>query len=193
LVEPVTVTFDRDTTHQDLRYDESSLLYNGGSVIGWLRLRAAQIVVFNPSLQGPVVARFNLKQSALFSIGGQDVMIHSWSINFHPHTQWLKQTVQLDAKAGIYDYIRGRVRFTPGSNSYTISGIDFDKAIPLSYAPEMHEIGVGLMPGEIDAALVYVQGLAPAQGVKIADLDNLIVPNDLNPKNPQLLMQRTSQ
>jgi hypothetical protein len=94
--------------------------------------------------------------------------------------------VQLDAKAGIYDYVRGRVRLAPGSNSYTISGINFETATPLSYTPEINEFGVGLSPGEIDTELVYVQGLTDA-GVR-ADLDSLMVPKDVNPRTPTLVM-----
>jgi len=114
-------------------------------------------------------------------------MIHRWSISFYPQTQWLTQIVRLDAKAGIYDYIRGRVRLAPGSNSYTITGVDFDKATPISNPPEMPELGVGLIPGEIDTALAYIQGLAITSRTKAAELDRLVVLEDLNPKTPTLL------
>jgi hypothetical protein len=184
LVGPVNITFDRDKPLSELRYDENSLQYQGGSVTAWIEMKAAQIILLNPGLEKRVTAQFDLRTSMPFSIGGQQVMIHRWSITFQPQTQWLAQTVQFDAKAGIYDYVRGRIRLAPGSNSYTISGINFGKAAPLDYAPETGELGVGLIPGEVDTALVDIQGLAIPAGVKLADLDRLIVPEDLNPRAP---------
>lgn len=189
LVEPTTVTFERDKPFPDLDYTDDSLQYEGGSVIAWLRLKAAQIIIFNPMLERKVTAQFNLKKSTPFDVGNQKVMIHRWSITFHPHAQWLTQIVQLDAKAGIYDYVRGRMRLTTGSNSYTISGIDFDKATPLANPPEINDLGVGLLPGEIDTASIAIQGWTIAKGIKLANMDSLIVPQDLNPKTPKLIMQ----
>ena len=130
-----------------------------------------------------VMKTFRLKQPTPFYMHGKRVILRSLAVAFAPpHVQWLSQTIQLDAKAGIYDYVRGRVRLAPGNNSYTIHGIDFAHAVPLSSPPSISELGVGLMPGEIDLALTDVQGAVPSQGTPIAKLDDLIVPEDLRLK-----------
>ena len=67
----------------------------------------------------------------------------------------------------------------PVPYSYTISGINFSTAKPLPMPPQGVSLGFGLKPGEVDMSLVDVIG-APEQGTKIANLDRLVLPEDLN-------------
>jgi hypothetical protein len=156
--------------------------YGGGSVVDWVEVKADLMAAANPQIDFPVTKVFNFKEPVHFvADGGKQITLTSLSASFTPHVQWLSQTVRLDAKAGIYDYVRGHVRLTPGSNSYTMSGVNFDLARPLSSPPAITELGVGLRPGEFEFALADVSP-APLRGTIIPNLDDQIRSEDLRLK-----------
>ena len=86
--------------------------YSGGSVAAWLQQRAMMVIAFNQGIKDPLVARFALKNPMGFHVQGHPVTLRELAIHFTPQVKWFSQIVALDAKTGIYDYVRGRVRFT---------------------------------------------------------------------------------
>ncbi len=175
---------------QNLNPDPRDLEYNGGSVGAWLEIKASETAVLNPELDFEVTDTFHFKEPTHFYKNGKRITLTSAAVSFTPNVQWLSQIVQLDAKTGIYDYVRGRVRLAGGENSYTVRGINFAKAKPLSSPPPMSDLGIGLMPGEFDGLLAYVTGPVPSEGTVIAKLDDLVMPEDLNLKmSPKKLEQ----
>jgi len=52
--------------------------------------------------------------------------------------------------------------------------------MPMASAPEVHGIGVGLVTGEVDLALVLVEDLDMPTGTQIPKLDELVRPEDLS-------------
>jgi hypothetical protein len=167
------------------------LKYGDGSVDAWLEEKAVQIVFQNPNLTRRITATFNLKRPVEFKRGTNQVMLQSIAITFQPRVQWLSQIVRLDAKAGIYDYVRGRVRLAPGSNSYTIQGVDFDKATPAEPPTFIQDANIGLEAGELDISLMLVEGMDLPNNLQTAPLDELVRPEDLDltinpsPKQPR--------
>jgi hypothetical protein len=115
-------------------------------------------------------------------VQGHKVNLKVLYIHFHPKVQWLSQVVTLDANNGIYDYVRGRVRLAGGSNSYVISGVNFETATKLSAAPDTRSFGVGLAPGEVDIALLMFEKVDMPEGIEIPKLDELVRPDDLSLK-----------
>ncbi len=176
-ITPVTITWNGDDL-QNLNPDPEILEYNGGSVTAWLQLKASLIAAANPTLVFGITDTFNLIRPTYFYKNGKRITLRSMAVSFTPRVQWLSQIVQLDAATGIYDYVRGRVLFAGGQNSYTICGIDFEHATPLSSPPPMHALGFGLKRGEVDLAFAVVHG-SPAKGTEIAKLDDLVRPDDL--------------
>ena len=179
-ITPVNITWNGDDL-QNLNPDPEVLEYSGGSVSGWLLIKAAIMAAINPDLTFGVRKTFNFKEPTDFYKNGKRITLRSMAVSFTPRVQWRSQTVQLDAKAGIHDYVRGRVQLAPGNNSYTISGIDFDHAKALPSAPAGTELGVGLKPGEVDFSLTDVHG-APPPGTKTPNIDDLIRAEDLRLK-----------
>jgi hypothetical protein len=157
-----------------------NVTYMGGSVASWLQQRALMIISNNPEVEQPLIARFDLKKPTEFLVQGHQVNLRALSIRFHPRVQWLSQIVTLDAKNGIYDYVRGRVRLAAGSNSYVIEGVNFDTAKPMASPPPVSGIGVGLHPGEVDITLLMIEGLDLPQGTQIPKLEELVKPDDLS-------------
>lgn len=156
------------------------ITYEGGSVDGWLQERIMMVVFQNPKVEGALIARYEFKRPTQFLLKGHKLTLRAISIRFHPRVQWLSQIVTLDAKAGIYDYVRGHVRFSDGPNSYVISGVNFDTATPINSPPDISNPGVGLLPGEVDIQLMMMQGLDRPQGTEAAKLTDLIRPEDLS-------------
>jgi len=89
---------------------------------------------------------------------------------------------KLDAALGIYDYLSKKVRLTKGSNQYIIKGLDFDKGEPIDSPPEKNELGVGLQCWTPRIDLVMAQNLNLDVCKEIPNLDDLIVPDDLDLK-----------
>jgi hypothetical protein len=153
--------------------------YQGGSVGAWLQLRAVEIIGHNPYVETPLVATFNLKQPTDFDIPQHTIKLKAIAIRFQPRVQWSSETVQLDATTGIYDYVRGRIRVAGGEQSFVINGLDFDKGRPLPSPPQINELGIGLVPGEIDFTLMMVRDVDITKETKIPNLGPLIRPEDL--------------
>ncbi|MBK9998252.1 MAG: hypothetical protein IPO99_14215 [Nitrospira sp.] len=172
-------TDDLETLRQYMTATHN-VTYMGGSVASWLQQRALMIISNNPEVEQPLIARFDLKKPTEFLVQGHQVNLRALSIRFHPRVQWLSQIVTLDAKNGIYDYVRGRVRLAAGSNSYVIEGVNFDTAKPMASPPPVSGIGVGLHPGEVDITLLMIEGLDLPQGTQIPKLEELVKPDDLS-------------
>jgi hypothetical protein len=107
------------------------------------------------------------------------VELESLLISFNPRTQWLAQTVVIDAKKGIYDYLRGRVLLAPGPNSYVINGVNFDTATPLATKPIFKLHGMQQARGEVDISLAMIKGLDLLPPSETPNLEDLIRPEDL--------------
>lgn len=184
-ISPFTVDYEGATTndlealqkHVKATHD---VTYAGGSVAAWLQQRAAAITAGNPTVDKPLVARFDLKVATKCLVQGHEVTLRAISIHFRPQVRWLSQTVTLDAKTGIYDYVRGRVRLAGGPNTYVINGVNFDTAVPMTAAPATSGMGVGLQGGEIDVRIVTIEGLDLPPGLQVANLDDLVQPEDLS-------------
>src|SRR5580692_1733703 len=73
------------------------------------------------------------------------------------------------------------VLLAPGSNSYTVSGIDFDHAKPLSLPPDRTQKGLEHRPGEVEFALIDVTP-APLPATIIPKTGDSIRPEDLHLK-----------
>jgi len=155
-------------------------MYQGGSVEWWMREKAFQISIADPHLTAQVVHRFNFKTPLTIAVEGKSATLTSLVVSFTPKVQWLAETVQLDARSAIYDYVRGRTVLTPGNNSFTIKGIDLNRAKPIptpSPIPDFRTVG----PGVVEAFLVDLIGSMPPGNLAAAKLDGLIRDGDLPP------------
>jgi hypothetical protein len=177
---PMQINYTGEKRPPDLKVQTHDLRYQGKSVDSWLQQRAALIAISQPELRQSITLRFNLKTLTEFELKDRHVRLRSLSITFYPQTQWLAQTVQVDATTGIYDYLRGRTRLAGGKHSYIIKGVNFDLATPLPTPPSLNDFGVGLFPGELDVSLTMVEGLNLPKGVEIAKLEDIVRPEDLD-------------
>lgn len=125
-------------------------------------------------------ATYSLKQPFEFEYKGTDIILEKLVICFTPRAKWFSLIVEIDAGLGTYDYLRGKVRFTPGPNSYTM-GVDLDKGKPLSSAPELPG---GLLPGEVELQVATFRVREGFNFDAVPPLDELIIPADLDLRAP---------
>jgi hypothetical protein len=121
--------------------------------------------------------QFNLIRPTYFDVRENKICLRSISVEFTPTVQWLRQTIQIDAPTGIYDWVRGRLSLHVGTNTFTINKINFETAIPMA-SPPVIGIKSGLQVGDIDFSLTDVPVDMTSQS-EVPDLDGLILKDDL--------------
>jgi hypothetical protein len=91
----VTYTTEKNPPRMPKNIQTHELRYKGQSVDAWLELQASIFATRHPESNEPVTLSFKLKMPTTFEIRDQRVVLDSFSIAFHPKTQWLAQTVIL--------------------------------------------------------------------------------------------------
>lgn len=173
---PITFTYNGATERPPKNLQLHDLKYKGESLDGWLMHRAMQIVMENPASFSRLQAHFNLKAPTEFDLGTKRIMLNGFAIEFNSHVKWFSQTVQLNATTGIYDYVRGKLRYAGDLRAVSLSGIDIDNATPMSSPPELRDLE-DLIPGEIDMRLTFWK---PFPDVPYSHtIESLVRPEDL--------------
>jgi hypothetical protein len=157
------------------------LRFGQHSLDDWLQHRATLVAMANPSIDQPLRAHFEFKEPLRFNCRGEPMILRAVDVRFVYKTDWLCQTVRLDAALGLYDYFRGRVRLAPGANQYVIEGVNWDTAMPCDPPERSTPLSTGLLPGEIDFAMLMVEGLN-IESPELAALEPYVVPSDLEVK-----------
>ena len=157
--------------------------YPGLPLINWIWNKMAAIICLNPTgLSAKFSLIYNFQRPIEFQFNNQFFPIHSIKIQFSVNTEWFSQIVTIDADLGIYDYLRGRIRFSPSSRNYNFKGLNIvDQSIvaggkPINFIPEKEH----LQPYEIAVALMEVKGIKEIEPSLVPNIDDLIVPEDLN-------------
>ena len=156
-----------------------SVRFGDRSLDAWLQYRALLVAMANPSVIERLRASFQFRETLTFSCGEESLVLKAVEVGFVHRTEWLSQTVRLDASLGMYDYLRGRVRLASGENQYVIEEIDWETAEPCDPPDVSMPLSTGLLPGELDIALVMVDGMDIADGLARPDLERHVVPDDL--------------
>lgn len=154
-------------------------------VINWVMRRIAQIVTFNSVGANGLKATHKFVKPLEFSGPIGSGVITGIDIFFSFSTKWFSQIVTLDASLGIFDYIRGKVQLGPGENQYMLHGLDIYGGEEIDYTPEITNHSIGLLPGEADLNLMLVDGIELKPENEIPDLDEHIVPEDLELPIPE--------
>jgi len=91
---------------------------------------------------------------------------------------WFAQQVTLDASAGVYDWLRRRVRLAPGPSQFHINNVDINAGEPIETPPdeELHQ-SPDLRHGEMALRLLAVDGLGAYEPAP--ELDRSIRADDL--------------
>ena len=165
------------------------ITHQGKLVERWLYQKAVQYATNNPTCSDQMRATFKLLAPCQFDVRGDVVELHTIEATFQPQTRCFSQVVTLDAKMAMYDYLRGRMKFAPGENTYTINGLDFDKGTPVDCVEDLFKFQP-VMPGEMDFQFTMLEQVPPLYDDSVADLDHLVCPADLEGFSPFALTKR---
>ena len=179
---PITFTYNGPDAGSLKDVSVRDLKYKGAPVDAWLQHRATMIISANPDISEGFTASFKLRRPTEFDLNGQKILLESLAISLSPTTHWFAQTVQLDAALGMYDYLRRRVRLADGENKYLLHGINFETGTLLDAPPSIENVGGNILSGEIDIGLALMEGITMDRETPIPNLEEIIIPEDLNIK-----------
>jgi hypothetical protein len=101
---------------------------HGEAIDPWLLDRALQVQTFNPFAPTPTKVDFRFAQTMTATHRDVQMRLSRIEIGFYWSTEWLRQTVELEAGTAIYNYLNPDMILAPGENSISIGGVNFDTA-----------------------------------------------------------------
>lgn len=181
----ITMSIDSVSPLSEMNNQVSSLdiLYKEVPIINWVMQRISMIASTNRIGSADLIAKYRFIEPVEISYGKHKGLIKSFGFTFPLDIKWFSHIVTIDASLGIYDYIRGRIQIGPGEAQYIIKNLDIDNGDPIDFVPEQGELGMGLLPNEVEIDLISLEGLNPLLPKdQIPLLDTLIIPEDLDLK-----------
>jgi hypothetical protein len=160
-----------------------SIRYDGLPLANWI-IRRVMLALQNPIVSGSFTATHKLKESITLELPAGAVSVDQIDFHLTITGGWYVQEVTYDATAGLYDWLRRRVRMAPGPGQFHINGVDVHSGDPVDRPPDYVLSKDALLQGEMTLSLVLLEGLGePEPG---PELDALVVPEDLDPVMPEV-------
>lgn len=161
-------------------YADASATFQGIPVANWICHRAFESIVLNPITAGHYAGTFEFKQPVQFTLadGGNFIATQLFS-EFILSGGWFVQSATIDGTAGVYDFLRRRVRVGVGPFQMHLKGMDLTRGDPIDFPPtaELDSLQ-GCALGDVWLQLLYLQDANCYEPVP--PLDDLIVERDLN-------------
>lgn len=154
------------------------ITYQGVPVGHWVLHRAQLFLASNPIVKGTYTARHKLITPAEFCLPTGPVTATRIDYHLTISGGWFAQQITIDATGAVYDWLRRRIRLTPGPGQLHLQGVDIYAGTPISAPPpsELQHMK-DLRDGEVAVALLLLEGLEVKEPVP--DIDSLIEPADL--------------
>jgi len=155
-----------------------AITFKGVSVGNWVLRRALLLIGSNPIVAGTFKATHMLRAPVEFDLLTGPLMATRVDFNLTISGGWFAQQVGLDATAGIYDWLRRRVRLVPGPGQFHIKDVDLEKGDPIDRPPDSElRVPMELRRGEMWTNLLLIKGLDAREPVP--PIDEFVVPEDL--------------
>jgi hypothetical protein len=155
----------------------NGILYQGVPVENWIVHRLILFLAANPIVNASFVATHEFTTPLLFEWPGGSAEVTSLSFAVSVEGSWFAHRVRIDSSAGIYDWLRRRVRLPPGVGQLQIGEINFEGGERISRPPDRELIRERILQGEMDVRLLYIENYPDLKAVP--DLDRFVVPKDL--------------
>ncbi len=163
-----------------------AITFRGAPLIGWACQRASLLIGSNPIVAGSFTVTHRLKEPVRFDVPSGSVIVIQIDVTVRISGGWYAHRVTLDAKAGIYDWLRRRVRLAPGTNQLFIKDIDILNGGEAIARPPDPDLGFSdnFAPGEVAVWPMSVSGLDSSEPVP--PIDDLVVHEDMALENLQI-------
>ena len=185
-VDTLNVTLHTDPPLDPAAVPSETITFRGAPIENWIVKRVWDFTGANPIVAGAFTATHKLKEPVPLGVPSGSVTLTQIDFTLRLSGGWFAHQVTLDAAAGIYDWLKRRVRLTPGPGHFDIQNVDVmngGEAIdrpPQSELNQSAEFG----PGELSVKLMSFTG--PGIREPIPPIDELIVPEDLSLRLPDL-------
>jgi hypothetical protein len=132
----------------------------------------------NPIVAGAYTGTHTLRAPVEVDLPSGPVTVRRIDFNLKISGGWFAQQVGLGATAGIYDWLRRRVRLAPGPGQLHIKDVDLEKGDPIDRPPDAELVApMEMRKGEMWMNLLVINGLDPREPVP--PIDDLVLPEDL--------------
>ena len=137
-----------------------AITLQGTPVCNWVLRRAMLLIGSNPIVVGAYTATHNLRAPVEFELPTGPVTATRVDFQLRISGGWFVQQVTLDATAGIYDWLRRRVRLASGPGQFHLKNVDLEKGDPIERPPESElKVPMELRHGEMWMNLLVIMGM----------------------------------
>jgi restriction endonuclease len=156
-----------------------AITFRGVPLGNWVLKRAMLLIGSNPIVSGTFKATHALRAPVEFDLPSGPVIATRVDFTLTISGGWFAQQVGLYATAGIYDWLRRRVRLAPGPGQFHIKDVDLEKGEPIDCPPDSEvSVPMELRRGEMWMNLLLIKGLDARDPAP--PIDELVVPEDLD-------------
>ena len=158
-----------------------SVTCGGKPIDSWLLKRVPLIMLSNTRISGKSITyKANFLKTAKCQFKNKTIELDSIQITFTPEVKWYAQTVTLDANAGFFDHLSGKIKLAPGDNQYHIEGLNFDKGVEITEKESAFINFDELRKHEVDAHFALFKGFNVLHLEEdYSEFEKLINPADL--------------
>jgi len=159
---------------------DGTATYQGRPVKNWLCHRVVETIIANPIGHGHYAGVFEFKHPIEFTIADGGIFVATQMFSeFTLSGGWFEQLATIDGTAGVFDFLRRRVRVGAGPYQLHFKDMDLTKGNPIDYPPRTElDVLTGISPGEVGFQLLYLQDANCHDPVP--SLHDVIVERDLD-------------
>lgn len=150
------------------------LRHNGKLVYKWLQHKAAMAIGSEPFPPNPLHLEHVACPGTVFRTTNRSVVVTRLSSVVDYETEWRAHDVKVDADRGLYDWLTGSMKLTPGGNRYELQGYDLEGGRLVEPPDDVGQLKVGLVPGAVEVAICQVHGVGFRDNEEVPQLDPLI-------------------
>jgi hypothetical protein len=166
--------------HKLSKVPPETLMFEGLPLANWVGQRAALVIAANPVVNGDITDSYQLKEAVTVESPDGPLTVDEFYYHLRITGGWFEQEVTYDASAGLYDWLRHRVRLAPGQSQLHIEGLNFAGGTPVERPPKHALLRGDIREGEIALGFAQVTGLRMSNE-DIPDMSRHVPPDDLDP------------
>lgn len=143
---------------------ESGEAYFDGRPVGpWFMRRFQLILAANPIVNGIILDYCKLKAPIRLDWPSGSAFVEQIGVDFAIEGAWFAQTVRLESKAGLYDWLRRRMRIAPSThqNEMRIDGVNYFGGKWIAQPPDLDLAHSKLIQYEVDMKLIMLKNHLP--------------------------------
>ncbi|MES2257048.1 MAG: restriction endonuclease [Pseudomonadota bacterium] len=158
-----------------------SIMFQGQPVANWLCHWLRSLIMSNPIGGGSYTGLFEFKRPTAFDVADGSVFVATQMFSeLILSGGWFEQSAIIDGTAGVYDFVRRRVRVGAGPYQVQLKGMDVTKGTAIDYPPDAEiDISSDIAHDEAWFQILYLEDANCHE--PIPPLDDLIVERDLDP------------